>query len=60
MVTSTNLGYLGSYFLKKKYIEAKSIWWYSAYSRFPYIKSEYRYVGVGVKGTYVSKDDPEC
>ena len=36
MVTSKNLGYLGSwigsYFLKQKYIEAKSIYWYLAHS----------------------------
>ena len=32
MVTSTNLGYLGSYFLKKKQIIAMSIYWCSAYS----------------------------
>ena len=39
MVISTNLGYLGSYYQKKKnieekYIVAKSVKWYSAYSLF--------------------------
>ena len=53
MVTSTNLGYLGSYFLKKKQIIAKSIQWYSAYSLIKsaqvfssdsLIKSAYHYI----------------
>ena len=47
---------LGSYFLKKKYIVAKSIYWYSAHSL---CKPAYHYIAVGVikHVLYVSKED---